>query len=485
MLWQTRVSDIALASIACAVVTLISPIAGWLADVYFGRYKVLKYSIWIMCISSMLLTLNSVVTEFSNGYKNSSYIIEVIMLIVAITGFAGFVSNLMQFVLDQLQDASTEEIVSVIKWFAWTNFTSNAALNYALFCVNKNYQLIGMLVVSASLTLGVCSDILFSNNLIKVPAMRTNPFRLVFDVVKYAIRTKTPRYRSAFTYCEDERPSRIDFGKHKFGGPFTTEQVEDVKTFLRLLVIVVISGALPGPSLFLEYTESKLINQFLDPEAVVDGCYTAKNLSTVTVVCGFLSIPLYEFLVQPMLYKCIPAVSSHWKVFLSLIFLLLKVTAFMAIDLVCNQVDKTSVNQTTVCIFNDGLGKFKDVLDYRYFSLFEIIDVVSTTLIIIGIVEFFCSQVPYSMKGAFVGIVISILSVCSATGVAVLIPFTLELSIWKKSILSCGFWCFFSEAVIISTGIFLTMAAIRWYKKRKREDVLPNEQMFAERYYSS
>jgi hypothetical protein len=24
----------------------------------------------------------------------------------------------------------------------------------------------------------------------------------------------------------------------------------------------------------------------------------------------------------------------------------------------------------------------------------------------------------------------------------------------------------------------------RWYKKRKREDVLPNEQIFAERYYS-
>ena len=32
--------------------------------------------------------------------------------------------------------------------------------------------------------------------------------------------------------CDDELPSRMVFG------PFTTEQVEDVKTFLRLLVIV-------------------------------------------------------------------------------------------------------------------------------------------------------------------------------------------------------------------------------------------------------
>ena len=33
---------------------------------------------------------------------------------------------------------------------------------------------------------------------------------------------------------------RIDFGKSKYGGPFTTEQVEDVKTFFRALGLVLI-----------------------------------------------------------------------------------------------------------------------------------------------------------------------------------------------------------------------------------------------------
>jgi len=32
-------------------------------------------------------------------------------------------------------------------------------------------------------------------------------------------------------------PSRMDLGKSKYGGPFTTEQVEDVKSFLKLLVM--------------------------------------------------------------------------------------------------------------------------------------------------------------------------------------------------------------------------------------------------------
>ena len=30
----------------------------------------------------------------------------------------------------------------------------------------------------------------------------------------------------------------MDFGKEKFGGPFTEEEVEDVKTFLRLIPLI-------------------------------------------------------------------------------------------------------------------------------------------------------------------------------------------------------------------------------------------------------
>ena len=44
--------------------------------------------------------------------------------------------------------------------------------------------------------------------------------------------------RSAFTYCEDEWPSRLDLGKENYGGQFTLEQVEDVKTFLGILKVL-------------------------------------------------------------------------------------------------------------------------------------------------------------------------------------------------------------------------------------------------------
>ena len=81
--------------------------------------------------------------------------------------------------------------------------------------------------------------------MVKEPVTQ-NPFSQIYKVINYAIKNKHPQRRSAFTYCEDELPSRIDFGKSKYGGPFTTEQVEDVKTFLRLLIVVVIASVLFG-----------------------------------------------------------------------------------------------------------------------------------------------------------------------------------------------------------------------------------------------
>ena len=93
------------------------------------------------------------------------------------------------------------------------------------------------MVIAMCLTVVVSTNYLFSNQLIKEPVTQ-NPFKLVYKVVRYAIKTKHPRQRSAFAYWEDNPPSRMDFGKVKYGGPFTTEQVEDVKILIKTLGLV-------------------------------------------------------------------------------------------------------------------------------------------------------------------------------------------------------------------------------------------------------
>ena len=65
-----------------------------------------------------------------------------------------------------------------------------------------------------------------------------NPYKTVFKIINFARKHKHPLRRSAFTYCDNYIPSRLDFAKERYGGPFTTEQVENVKTFLRILIVL-------------------------------------------------------------------------------------------------------------------------------------------------------------------------------------------------------------------------------------------------------
>jgi peptide/histidine transporter 3/4 len=230
-------------TIETVVLSFTLPLAGWLADVYLGRYKVIRWSMWIMWVGSMLATVSSVVAQLvdHSHYK----IIEdftVVLLFITTIGFGGYAGNIIQFGMDQLHDASTTEITAFISWLIWTYSSSSVIFQFIHMCMKKKYyHILGQLLVCISTAAVIASSFVLDTTLVKEPVTQ-NPFKLVYKVIRYAIKTKHPRCRSAFTYWEDELPSRIDFGKSKYGGPFTTEQVEDVKTFLRLLPITAIAS---------------------------------------------------------------------------------------------------------------------------------------------------------------------------------------------------------------------------------------------------
>ena len=100
---------------------------------------------------------------------------------------------------------------------------------------------------------------LFNHWLIKEPVVQ-NPFRLFFGVLRYAVKNKYPHQRSAFTYWEDKPYSRIDLAKNKYGGPFTTEQVEDVKIVLRILALLIIVCLGGGLTQTLDSADTKMLH---------------------------------------------------------------------------------------------------------------------------------------------------------------------------------------------------------------------------------
>ena len=128
-------------------------------------------------------------------------------------------------------------------WCVLSLISTRCIVEFNVFCLNEQNKLFISLLVCVSLTLALILLICFNHWLIKEPATQS-PIKLIYMVIKYTIKHKHPQSRSAFTYCEDELPSHIDFGKNKYGGPLTTEQVEDVKTFLRCLSLMSIFGML-------------------------------------------------------------------------------------------------------------------------------------------------------------------------------------------------------------------------------------------------
>ena len=202
----------------------------------------------------MLATACSVIVQFVDGYQYASKCIVFALLMMMCVGFGGYQANVILFGLDQLQDASTDEITSFIIWYFRTYSSGAVVINVMNGYLSENYQILVQLLVYFCISIAVSVSYFDSIILLKEPVTQ-NPFKLIHKVIRYAINNKYPAYRSAFTYCEDELPSRIDFGKSKYGGPFTTEQVEDVKTFFRILVGIFIFSPLLGGIVTLNQVE--------------------------------------------------------------------------------------------------------------------------------------------------------------------------------------------------------------------------------------
>ena len=465
-------------------------IAGWLADTHIGRYKVVRTSIWIMWMAVVIAMINSISAYFSQSHHGINKTVLDITLPIMGVGFGGFLVSIVQFGLDQLHDASTNEIKSFIIWYVWTINFAGILMKLIFACITEMHSIFRLLFVCANLSLAIVLLFTCNHCLIKEP-LQQNPLKLVYKVIRYAIRNKYPRQRSAFTYCEDELPSRIDFGKNKYGGPFTTEQVEDVKTFLRFIPLVIVGGTLAG-SIFTSNTiRYKLLNDIGISESnnnnIVE-CYSETSYTNAISFGAAILIPLYEILIYPIFYKCTPRMESQRKVLLGMVALIVKLLTLMAYYNVIsrhNSLQMNGPNKTTPCLFETSNSMLSKSFNDKWIAVPDFLSAISSTMLCIGVIELISAQVPFLMKGLMIGITFCSFYVSSALWLAISLPFVHIHSIWGTGTLSCGFW-YTLLLTIVDLGIFLLLLILtRWYKKRQRQDVLPNEHFFAERYYST
>ena len=472
--------------ISIVALGLTLPFAGWLADIRFGRYKVIRWSMWIMWIASMLTTINSVVEQFVPGHHDTFTLISQILIFLLAFGFGGYQANIIQFGLDQLQDASTSEITAFITWYVGTYICNGALFNFTNICLKSKYFIFGRLAVCTSVTIVIISSQFLERFLIKEPVTQ-NPIVLIYKVVRYAIKHKHPQYRSAFTYCEDELPSRIDFGKSKYGGPFTTEQVEDVKTFLRSLIVISIASVLTGEIVIMYILfYQRISDKFQQTVSTLPfkKCYT-ESLSTIVFnyAPSVALLFLYELTIYPCLRRCFASVKIYHKLLVGVILEMLQIITLVAYDIKARKmyIDLRGQNATIPCFYPSLLTKNS----YKYWLAVPYsFATIGMTTIYISSIEFLASQTPYSMRGLMIGAGYGSVFIFTMIGYGIYWPLTHQSATWATGIISCEFWYLLSVLLVLIIFSGLLLAVGRWYKNRKREDVLPNEHIFAERYYS-
>ena len=180
-----------------------------------------------------------------------------IVLLIMVPVYVVFIINSIQFGMDQLHDSPTEDSILYIHWYVWIYYTCSLITQvvWNFFFHDRHYfdyidilrmlglSLAGLILIITLFLLTVSLFVIHYRKLwfLLEPA-GVNPYKLVYRVVKFAYQHKIPLRRSAFTYCDEESPTRLDVGKHKFGGPFTTKQVEDVKAFWGILKVLITIG---------------------------------------------------------------------------------------------------------------------------------------------------------------------------------------------------------------------------------------------------
>lgn len=399
-----------------------------------------------------------------------------LLLVVMHIGMAGIKTNLLTYGSDQLQDCPTDEVKAFVSWYVWTEGFGLGIVTY--FCGWSENVSVGLLVVvQAGLASAViCLDITFHRWLITDP-VTPNPLRTVAGVIKYAVQNKAPRNRSAFTYCEREIPSRLDFAKMDYGGPFSAGQVEDVKTFFRILCVLVtffgyyiggenvfnFASHLNGGGNAHDYCVWKLIN------------LSGSNLFVPTIL---ILVPLYELVAYPLFHRCNPGMLKC--VGCGMLLILCCILSQFILDATW-QVTSTTPLPCPFVPDTNGTGITSNI-EHTWFGIPSVLSGSALVVFYTSTYQFILAQTPNSMKGLMLGLLYMLRGFFSILSIATTLSFRLGYTQHPSTTPLCGLWFYLLSSVMIVAGFAAFCVVAQRYKRRVRGERV-YDRIYVEKYF--
>ena len=493
--------DILLTRLVFVLVFLLYPFAGFLADVCYGRCRVIMVSLCLLLCGMTFLSMDSIfiftrytVTPFSanrQGGVTLFFVFATCGLCFLVIGFAGYEANFIQFGIDQLNDAPSEYLGLFVHWVEWFAMlgTTFAQITFSLinYCNRNENDAIYHMTLSLPLlflTLLVVMLVFtcWKRHWFNIEQVRSNPYKMIIKVLKFAIK----QYPASYSTCPDEEPSRLDLAKEVYRGPFKTEQVEDVKTFLRILVILLALG----PLFSLEVPIGPVLHIFIEHiikrrEGAYANCSPGNIILDVSSLKSLLTVilfPIYVWLIYTVLRQCIPKIFTRIKV--GALALILGLMGMFLIELFGHILYSEHHDNRVMCMFREQqrLEKITNIsssldLPWSVSLAPGFLTQAGITVIITTTFEFISAQSPHSMKGLLFGVMFAIRGVFQLLTAVGTLPFSL-VKIWgtrdremksnPPAVFSCGFGYLLFSCIMGLLGLILFLMAIKQYRYRER-----------------
>ena len=435
----------------------LAPFIGWITDAWFGRYSLFLFSI---VISTLGCVLYSIVLIIADSQASLALVLLYISDIVNGCASSAVTVYSLPFITDQMIGASGEELSAAVDWWNWGNSAAYLVYHLLLNSLKSSMlTIVSVFIYCTSVAAILASLILFKHWLV-IHQQKTNSVTQVLQVLNYARKNKYPKNRSALTYWEENVPTRIDLGKEKYGGPFSEENVEDVKTFMRLipLIFVVSMFELFENDSISSYQYNHMITQQQMNENVA-ALISDEDLYATGVVVIF--IPLLHFILKPSFPNAFIKFTMIKQSILGLFLHLIGSAGFLAIEVIGHI---TTPNAT--CLFIESSSSVPINISY-YWNLIPIfIRSVGSAFLYIGFRKFVIAQSPHQMKGLLFAIVWAFITIFSFGNFYVYKPFSHLSHIYP----SCGFYYYLTQTVIILAILVLFKALSHIYKLRQRNN---------------
>ena len=464
-----------------SLICLMFPFTGWLADTVLGRRRAINISLWCCWLGSMLQIASLCLQNGMCGLpvNIAKYGISVVGLLFIMFGSAIALSSIPAYGLDQLGDKSNASVRSFIHWYTWALFVG-FAINYANFVTATIYMTdlilgttLGVFVVNSIVLClyGCFHDQFGVGNLQK----RKNPYKLVYEVLRYAKTTKHAEKRSAFTYWGQETPSRVDFGKVKYGGPFTEEEVENVKTLWRITFVLLSLFGFYIPFYVSYFGVFSIVNSFKGAITTLNG-YGSYVVWLWVEQSILVIVPVYEFIIIPMFPKIEYFLLRPLRGIIGCYVLLLIGTVVL---LIITTVGYYVSPNTVSCLVISAT----EVVDFSflYFTIPIVIVGITSGPRFIFTLEFIISQSPGNMSGMLTGLFWLIQAIYINIGSFIQIPFSV-LQLDGPGEVSCTFWILLLNLIIAVVGFIVFLIAVSRYKARMKDDIYDYRKSIEEAY---